>query len=226
MKNETQRADAAQVFPKGCTMNIVLPNDGPPLLRSIELYLDQGRNRTSFTRLRRLDEVFEPGIATRLLAEIKKLTPQARAVSLPDQVFEAKGVVLAGLHLMCTYAKDGTGSLIVRFKKLIGNMQHALREGFGFGEPVAEVADHTALKVLTDISMPLLDICSYAEGEARKEAAGENSHLRALVDRAGEIRFQVELIKRYIDGLERDAPSPQLIEMQPWIADRMLARPN
>ena len=210
---DDQRMVRALNDAKRCIINITLPTEGPPLLRSIEIHINEGRNRTSFTRLRRLEEVFEPGVAVRLYEHLEKMTPESRAMSLPDQVIEAKGVILAGIHMMVTYAKDGTASIIMRFRKMIGDLQHAMIDGFGFGVPTHDTRDETALKVLADISLPLLDICTFADADNLPDLDRQNPYLRHLAERAGEIRFQVELIKRYVEGLERTAISTALCEL-------------
>lgn len=185
-------------------INIFLPSEGPAQVRSCEISASQCRNRTSFSDARGIEEVFTPAIAEGMRALLAQLSASARVISLPEKCLEISGLLLAGIHLMSTYAKDGSALITMRFKHLIGSIHHAFLDVLNLSTPASKTCDHLALQVISDISMPLLDICAFADLEGTPAQEADSPYFQSIIARAGEIRFQVELIKRYIHRLDAD----------------------
>ena len=184
-------------------INVFVPAKGAAEVRSCELAGNKWRNRTSFTTARKVEDVFLPGISEGLYLLLGKITAKTRVLSLPDQMIGAQGIVMGGIQLVTNFAEDGSAVVIMRFKHIVGGIQNAFISAFGLSEPVAEVRNDLALDVLADISLPLLDLCNYAETGALPTEHKDHPLFRRLALRAGEIRFQVELVKRYLDGIDR-----------------------
>lgn len=185
-------------------INIFVPQSGSAEVRSCEMAGNKWRNRTSFTNARKVEDVFLPAIADGLYRLLGKISAKTRILSLPDQLVEIAGLVMGSIQLVTNFAEDGSAVVIMRFKHIIGGIQNAFLSAFGLSDPVAEVRDDLAIDVLADLSMPLLDICSYVEAEGVTEDQPGHPVLRRVARHAGEIRFQVELIKRYLDRLEAE----------------------
>ena len=69
--------------------------------------------------------------------------------------------------------------------------------------------DRLATLILTDISLPLLDICAAVETDPMSDSEALNKFSKKLVERSHEIRFQVILVKHYIAGMDRLQLMPQ-----------------
>lgn len=185
-------------------INIFVPHRGPAEVRSCEMAGNKWRNRTSFTNARKVEDVFSPDIASGLYRLLGNISAKMRILSLPDHLVEVTGLVMGGIQLVTNFAEDGSAVVIMRFKHIIGGIQNAFVSAFGLSDPVAELRDDLAIEVLADLSMPLLDICSYVEALGVTEDQLGHPVLRSVAKHAGEIRFQVELIKRYLDRLEAE----------------------
>lgn len=184
-------------------INLFVPTHGRVEVRSCEVTGSKWRNRTSFTDARGLEDIFAPSLVSALNHLLGKVTPEARVLALPDRAIEARGLVLGSIHIMSKYAEDGSAAIVLRFKHLVGNIYNAFAASFGMSNHVAETRDDLALGVLADLSLPLLDLCTFSEGSDLPEQARNHPLFLALANRAEEIRFQVELVKRYVDGIER-----------------------
>ncbi|WP_299413445.1 hypothetical protein [uncultured Sulfitobacter sp.] len=189
--------------PKRCSINLQVPVNGLPLVNSLELWAESGRHHVSFSGAHQLDQVFETGIAATLARQVAKLSADMQDLSLPDQVIEAKGLVLAGTRLVSNYAADGTAFVVVRFKQIIGDWRNGLIDADDFGIALPKARDVVAMSILADISMPLLDICDCVEAGAAPHAINDSSFFRHIGAHADKIRFEVELIKRYLASLDR-----------------------
>lgn len=186
-------------------INIVVPTRGSAEVRSCEVAGKKWRNRTSFTNARTIEDVFSARIADALYRLLGKISAKTRVLSLPDLAIETEGLVLGSVHMITNFAEHGSAVVIMRFKHLIGGIQNAFASAFGLSSPAVDTRDDLALDVLADISLPLLDLCNFSETGAFDGTAQDNPLFKRLAMRAGEIRFQVELIKRYLDGLEHAA---------------------
>jgi hypothetical protein len=174
-------------------------------VRSCEIKSRHFNNRTSFSQKTALDEIFVQGVADAIRDCLGKLSKKTEVVSLPSFLLEVPGLILASAVVMSSEAPDGSVSIILRFKFAMGGVNRAFRPEIGFDGVVDDQNAHLAASVLADISLPLLNFCTAAElgvmtGDARVE-----SFIRRLKDRSDEIKFQIELVKRFVDNTRRDA---------------------
>jgi len=132
-------------------------------------------------------------------------------MSLPSMVLEMPGLTMAKVHLVSNLLDDGQMDVILRFKMVLGSVSCAFRSELGIEDSVADYSAHMSAMVLTDIVMPLLDLCSVAENEGGSDAALFDHFMNTLSDRSREVRFQAELIKRFVSSASKPAPKMQRI---------------
>ncbi|MEL6961039.1 MAG: hypothetical protein AAGL89_19070 [Pseudomonadota bacterium] len=167
-------------------------------VRSCEVISANHRNRFSFPLAFSLDEIFVPEVARGISGCLSSLSDKTEVVSLPTLTIEIPGLSLAMAHLIATKAEDGSVAIILRFKMLLGSVSYAFRSNLGIDSSVSDHTAHTSALVLTDIVMPLLDLCSAAEAQGLQNPQDVQSFLDTLVERSAEVRFQAELIKRFV----------------------------
>ncbi|UWR22660.1 hypothetical protein [Sulfitobacter sp. S190] len=184
-------------------VNLFVKEGETAQVRSCEVQGDKFRNRTSFTGVCGLNDVFEEKVAEGLRQCMQKLSVETKVLSLPDYVIETRGLILAGAHMMSTYSMDGTIAVILRFKLMIGSVANAFVPALEIDPSTQDEQARLGTLVLSDISMPLLNLCSSMESGLTPDSFDTNALHRRLAERAHEIRFQIELVKRYVDGLER-----------------------
>lgn len=184
-------------------VNLQVREKGSPQVRSCEVMGNSYRNRTTFQGRCGVDDVFEENVAKGLEECLKRLSLDAEVVSLPDFFIETPGLILAGAHIMSSIAPDGMVAIILRFQLMIGGVACAFKSDIGVEKPVLDPRERLATLILSDISLPLLDICAAAETDLMSDTETFNRFARELAERSHEIRFQVELVKRYIAGMDR-----------------------
>lgn len=188
-------------------VNLLVREGVDPQVRSCEVQTRAFRNRTSFTGVCGIDDVFEEKVADGVKACLRQLSLETKVLSLPECVIQTTGLLLAGVHMMSSYADDGTVAVILRFKLFIGGINRAFQPQITLEDSVDNHTETLAALVLSDISMPLLDLCAAAEAGLSGAAGQLTEFGRALSEKSHEIRFRVELVKRYVDGIDRFEPS-------------------
>ncbi len=199
VEGEQQVEDGQRRF----VVNIFAPEGKPVLVRSCEVQAARFRNRTSFTGTCGVEEVFEEKVAEGLRDCLARMTTDTKVLAMPEYVIETNGLILAGVHMMTTKAPDGMVSVILRFKLLIGGIQNAFHPDLKMDNPLADHQERLATLVLADIGLPLLNLCSTADEQLLSSAKLDQAFSRRIADRSHEIRFQIELVKRYVDALDR-----------------------
>lgn len=179
-------------------VNLVGRAGQPVEVRSCEVISPQHRNRFSFPMAISIDDVFVSDVGRGITQCLAALSDKTEVVSLPTVSIEIPGLTLAMAHLITTKAEDGSLAIILRFKMLLGSVTYAFQPTLGIDSSVADHTAHTSALVLTDIVMPLLDLCSAAEAGALQTNDDFTSFLDTLVARSAEVRFQAELIKRFV----------------------------
>lgn len=184
-------------------VNLQVREQEGPQVRSCEVVSAEYRNRTTFQGSCGVDDVFEENVARGLRECLNALSLEAEVVSLPEFFIETPGLILAGAHIMSSIAPDGMVAIILRFQLMIGGVACAFKSDIGVDRPVLDTRERIATLVLSDISLPLLDLCAAAETDLMSDTDTLARFSRELAERSHEIRFQVELVKRYIADMER-----------------------
>lgn len=184
-------------------VNLQVREKEAPQVRSCEVVSRTYRNRTTFQGVCDVEDVFEENVANGLRECLNKLSLDAEVVSLPDFFIETPGLILAGAHMMSSIAPDGMVAIILRFQLMIGGVACAFKSDIGVEKPLLNSKERIATLILSDISLPLLDICAAAETDLMSDANRLNNFAKKLAERSHEIRFQVELVKRYIAGMDQ-----------------------
>ncbi|WP_254683353.1 hypothetical protein [Phaeobacter sp. LSS9] len=190
-------------------VNLMAEKGETPYVRSCEVVSPAFRNRTSFVNTMPLDEVFCDSIAEGLQDCVNMLSGETQVISLPSLILEVPGLVLAGAHVLTTVNEDGSQSIIIRFRISLGGIGYAFRPDVGFGAGLEDLTREVSAQVLTDLALPLLNVLSATEAGLVDAESAIGSLSQQLADRVHEIRFQIELVKRYTDGLERQRNSTQ-----------------
>ncbi len=177
------------------TLNLVLSDRGDVDVRSCEVISKTFRNRTTFPDFRRLETVVVEKLAQAVRVALKDLPEGAQVLSLPDFLIELPGLVLSGVHLLVTNTKGGVRNAIFRFKEFLGAVNEMFLDKIGFNGSSVDHNERLATHVLTDICLPLLNLCSQMEHMMRDVQRPVHTTLK---DRAKELEFNTELLKRFI----------------------------
>jgi len=160
---------------------------GTFFVRSCELAFRHFRNRTSFGTLATLDHVFTPHFAQAVQKCLGKLSLGTEVLSLPSFLLETPGLTVRGVHLMATRLTDGTLNI-----------------------PIGAQNEAISAQVLEDIASPLLDMCNWVEVGGEDAANMLGPFGKVVAERGNEIRFRIELLKRFIAGRPEGGIDPQL----------------
>lgn len=185
-------------------VNLVVRAGEEPMVRSCEILQKQFRNRTSFTSNVRLKDVFVETIADGLQSCIDRLSlEEAEVFALPHFKLDIPGLVLGNAQLMATKKNDGSVNIIFRFRFFFGGLAEAFKREVQFDDFVQDQNGFTSTKVLSDLAMPLLDLCIAAEAGLLEASENLGAFGRTLAERAHEVRFQIDLVQRYVDSIDR-----------------------
>jgi len=196
-------------------VNLLSLEGDEPKLRSCEVTQSHVRNRTSFTKETSLRDVFSDEIAAGLEYCLGKLSQaDTEIISLPNLVLEVPGIVLGGAQVLAKNGPDGSLNIIIRFKFFLGGINRVFKHDVGFGDTIDDYNARTSTLVLADIAMPILNLCNAAQAGIFDADRDVGIFVKALSEKSNDIQFQIELIKRYVDGLDRVAQFKQ-----PMLAD-------
>lgn len=184
-------------------VNLISRQGGPAEVRSCEVIGPHHRNRFTFPHRVTVEDVFVDHVAAGVARCLSSLSDTTEVVSLPSVAIEIPGLSLAVAHLITTKADDGALGIILRFKMLLGGVSHAFRPELGIEASVQDHSANTSALVLADLVMPLLDLCTAAESGHLTETPEFDRFVQTLVDRSCEVRFQAELIKRFVTNAEK-----------------------
>ncbi|WP_375280502.1 hypothetical protein [Pseudooctadecabacter sp.] len=199
-------------------VNLIADADSVAEVRSCEVIGAHHRNRFSFPSRVTVDEVFVDEVAYGVSHCLAALSNTTEVVSLPSVTIEIPGLSLAKAHLITTRADDGSLGIILRFKMVLGGVNRAFRPELGIEASVSDQTSHMSALVLTDIVMPFLDLCTAAENGGLDTSKGLDTFIDTLIERSQDVRFQAELIKRFVAAAaEADAPKKAKITGRPKI---------
>ena len=191
-------------------VNLMSRAGAPVEVRSCEIIGIHHRNRFTIPSHVTIDDVFVKPLAAGVSQCLSSLSDKTEVVSLPTNSIEIPGLSLAKAHLLTTKADDGTLGIILRFKTVLGGITNGFRPELGIEDTVSDYASHMSALVLTDIVMPLLDLCTVAENGGLSHAGDFDAFMDTLIERSGEVRFQAELIKRFVAGAAAPSTKPRL----------------
>lgn len=203
-------ADATFAGGHRFVVNLVSRQGARLEVRSCEVIGRHHRNRFTFPTRVTIQDVFVDELARGLNQCLASLSDKTEVVSLPSIAIEIPGLSLARVNLITTKSDDGSLAIILRFKLLLGGVGRAFRPNLGIEDSLPNYASHMSATVLTDIVMPLLNLCEAAENETLKNAQDVETFMDTLIDRSREVRFQAELIKRFVASSSTASAEPRL----------------
>jgi hypothetical protein len=186
--------------------------DQKAYVRSCEIYGSNFRNRTSFNKDTVLEHVFCLRFAAALKECLDQLSLDTQVLSLPSFLVELPGLTVRGAHVIATKVKDGPLNIIIRFGSFIGGINYAFRNSLGFDNALANEREALGTHILEDIASPLLDICNAAETGLSDAVDKLGAFGRHVCARSHEIRFRVELLKRFVSGQQVEEPAFQPVK--------------
>lgn len=189
---------AAMIGGQRFVVNLMSRPGRPVEVRSCEIMGAQHRNRFTFPVKVAVEDVFVDVLASGVRQCLSSLSHTTEVVSLPTLVIELPGLTLAKAHLMTTLGEDGSLAIILRFKTVLGGITRAFQSNLGIEDSVMDHTTHMSALVLTDIVMPLLDLCSIIETGEVEDPVAFYAFMDTLIERARDVRFQAELIKRFV----------------------------
>jgi len=179
-------------------VNLIAQNDEPAEVRSCEVIGAHHRNRFSFPAQVSIADVFVEEVGRGITQCLAALSNTTEVVSLPSVTIEISGLSLARAHLITTKAEDGSLGIILRFKMVLGCINRVFRSELGIEDSVTDHSSHMSALVLTEMVMPFLDLCNAAENGDLETSAGLDNFVDTLIERSQDVRFQAELIKRFV----------------------------
>ena len=170
-----------------------------PVVRSCEIIGENFRNRTSFSGNAGVDDLFVEAISEGLKECLADLGPETQVISFKDFAIETPGLTLSGAHMMVTSDETGCLHVIFRFRFFLGSLHLAFNKGYGFDTVMADENSRLAALVISDLALPILNICEAAKSGLLDNHAPLTSFGDSLAARAHEISFQIELLKRFVN---------------------------
>lgn len=195
-------------------VNLWSADGAHPEVRSCEITSPEIRNRTSFSKNVAISDIFVDELARALEDCLSKLSGSTEVLSLPSFALELPGLVLAGAQIMVTKADSGALSFIFRFKLTMGGINRAFKADVGLNENMQDHAARLSADVMADIALPLLDICAAAEFGMITEESRISDRLNLISEQSHEIRFRVELLKRFLTQSDCKQNSRRAISAQ------------
>jgi hypothetical protein len=199
----TAISDQSVFSDRRLSLNLILTESGDVDIRSCEVVGKCFRNRTSFPDYHTLDSVVVNKLADAMKQTLRDLPAGPQVVSLPEFLVELPGLVLSGAHLLVTKVQNGIRSAIFRFRDFLGSVSNMFRDSIGFEGSYADDNAQLATQVLTDICLPILNLCNQMEHMLQETPIPVGIDLRA---RSSELEFQTELLKRFVMHSAHDAP--------------------
>lgn len=169
-------------------------------VRSCELLGRGFKSRTSFNKNNGIDDVFHPDLATAITEQLKKVRDEV-VLSVPDFTISIPGLFLEGLQVLISSAEEATRQIVCRFKRVFGDLNAGFSKSLGLHVQLADEREQIATDTLADIALPILDICNFFSSVEDTGPATQKDRIvsERIKERSHEIRFSLELLKRFID---------------------------
>ena len=171
--------------------------DGTVSVLSCEVFGSGFINRTLFNGGSDLGNILVDDLVDAITGQIETVGPKHQVFSVPDFLVELPGVTLAKLHLVVAEARNGVQRIILRFQTFMGSLGRVLKANIGFEPTPAATSEVVSLAVLYEIAMPLLSLCNFNDIDACSDRERLAIAHQNLSERAEEITFYVELLKRF-----------------------------
>ncbi|XDA99620.1 hypothetical protein AB1M95_06855 [Sulfitobacter sp. LCG007] len=195
-RTELDLIGASRLSSRRLSFNLVI-RDTTVDVRACEVTSHHFRNRTSFPTLATLEDVIVEKIAAAIRSVISGLPATgAHVLSLPEFLVELPGLALSGVHVLITDVNNGSRNAIFRFKEFLGAVNLAFRPEIGFQQTVTDQNERLATHILADICLPILNLCRYNQWPDRSGRLDDMA--KQLADKAEELEFQTELLKRFV----------------------------
>lgn len=191
-------------------VNLRARGSDPVEVRSCEVMGAAHRNRFTFPKTVSVSDVFVGAVAEGVQDCLAALSNTTEVVSLPSVMIEIPGLSLARVNIMSNQTDDGTLGIILRFRTVLGGIGHAFNAGLGIEDSVQDYASHMSALVLTDLVLPMLDLCESAQSGILKSTDNVTAVMDTLIERSHELRFQAELIKRFVASAASAQAEPRL----------------
>lgn len=183
-------------------VNLTMSADDRLEVRSCEIVSDSFRNRTSFHGKSHVQDVFVTEVADAINACISSLSFRTELVSLPNFTVEMPGLILSDASLICTETNDGNLNIIFRINRFVGGVNRLFLNRIGFEDPLSPMVSEISARVLSDIAVPLLDLCAIAQQDLGPEDGPLGAFGKKLRERSAELEFHIELIKRFVENTQ------------------------
>ncbi|WP_299848846.1 hypothetical protein [uncultured Roseovarius sp.] len=176
-----------------------LPDGSDAQVRSSELIGQGYRNRTSFGGDARLYDVFVESIADAMMACLSNIGHETEVIAFQDLLIETPGLTLSGAHMMVSQNDNGSLHVIFRFSFFLGNLNRAFKKDIGFADGLLDESSRLASLVMSDLALPIINLCEAAKAGLLDADAALSTFGARLSERADEISFQIELVKRFVN---------------------------
>lgn len=216
MKNADFRLEKPHSTSQSFVVRMTMEEDGTTRVLSCELVHPKYRNKISFREGVSPSELFVPDVAEAILVRLENLSMGTEVWSLPTLAIEVPGLTLAKAHLMVSQSLKGDLSIIFRFSFFYGDLDCAFLEEVSFKRQSGDQCERLAAEVLSDLALPLMNICHAASKRGDHTQTPFNKFGRDLAIRADELQFQIELVKRYIERRKplEDHPKPRRMSFE------------
>lgn len=187
-------------------VSLLITNGSKIRVRSCGVKSGHLQSTTSFSRRMALQGVFALPIATAIQLALSDIPPDASDFRLPELRVEIPGLTLAAADVRASVVDEGR-LLTLRFAFVLGSVGLAFRPDLDNACSTLAIVDDSTTQILADVALPLLDLCAAVEAGIAPDADGAAQFAQVLMQRSCEIRFQIELVKRFSERVHalRDA---------------------
>ena len=193
------------------TVNLRRLPDGTLRVSTCEFSSPRFRTRTTFGTANGIHAVFAPELAQALEREFSRFDDTPAVASLPDFALELPEVSLARAHVICAEPDEEGQPLMIRFLFVAGNLSQVFNDDVGIATAPAQANDRLLTELLLEVSLPLLNVLHDPGGLAATRPDRLNRLVQRLSDKARELEFQIELLKRLSESAAPDHIGPQAI---------------
>lgn len=179
------------------------------------------KHRITFTTEDSLENVFCWQISDRLSTVLAEFRHSSRngVFSNPDEDIQLPGLSLRQLRVLYSQHGDNPARALVRFAAISGNPHRALKSEDGFSNPLEALTSQVYRDALDWVLLPAVNIATLNEMSVFSEPndSAVRTSLQNLQISKDRLLFQIELVKRELNRLERRAYSQQT-ENKPLVA--------
>ncbi len=184
--------------------------DAPWVPVAVVISKPEHRHRITFSTEKSLEDVFCQQISDRL-TEVLGAFRENHAdgvFSNPDEEIALPGLSLRQLRVLYSHHGDQPARALVRFAAIVGNPHRALKSDDGFSYPLEALTSQVYRDALDWVLMPAVNIATLNEMPGvidDPDGRGIRASLQTLKTSKDRLLFQVELVKRELNRLERRA---------------------